>query len=469
LNHRLTARGRRAAATLAAGLAVVLTGAASVVPSSAATPPPAPTFTAKRVASSRLGGSHQTLAETAHATLGTTTFGTIAVDATYGHVYVSSPGSNSIAVFNLDGTYLHTLTGLPGADHMLVDGRRLYVALDTTGQIELIDNSDQHYVRPFLSSALVAPGAIVKAGGYLWTTTGSCGSWTQQWVRVDPATGATTTGALGGAPLGYCSRFVSDPQLPNTLLTFEDGGVSPSGVARYDISTGSPVLVTSISGSTSNAHQMAVSPDGSRFVVASGSPYSGVVQRVDNLAPSGTVFPAVPYPTAVAMTGQRGGLIALGMDGAGYTADLRVYSLGNHSLVIAGGTFTDGSTTLPGGLAFSPGGSKVYVVHASSGGRVMVDTELVTQRPTTTKLILPTSGSVPFPASVEVRTQFGTRPTGSVTLYDGSKAIRSIPLSHGNGTIHVILGMGNHDLWAFYRGNSTAGASVSNEYLITIY
>ena len=426
----------------------MLTGAASVAPSSAATPPPAPSFTAKAVASSQLARSHESLAPTARTTLSTTSFGTVAVDATYGHVYVSSPGSSSIAVFNLDGTYLHTLSGLPGADHMLVDGRRLYVALDTTGQIELIDNSDQHYVRPFLSSALVAPGAIVKAGGYLWTTTGTCGSWTQQWVRVDPATGATTTGALGGAPLGYCSRFVSDPQLPNTLLTFEDGGVSPSGVARYDISTGSPVLVTSISGGTSNAHQMAVSPDGSRFVVASGSPYSGVVQRVDNLAPSGTVFPANPYPTAVAMTGQRGGLIALGMNGIGGAADLRIYALSNPSLLLAGGTFGDGSTTLPGGLAFSPGGSKVYVVHATSGGRVMLDTELVTQRPTTLKLILPTSGSMPIPVSVQVRTQFGTRPTGSVTLYDAAKAIRTIPLLHGNGTIHVNLAAGNHDLFA---------------------
>ena len=466
MNHRITARGRRAAATLAAGLAVVLTGAASAVSSSAATPPPAPTFTARAVASSRLAASHQSLAETAHATLGTTSFGAIAVDAAYGHVYVSSPGSSSIAVFNLDGTYLHTLTGLPGADHMLVDGRRLYVALDTTGQIELIDNSDQHYVRPFLASALVAPGSIVKAGGYLWTTSGACGSWTQQWVRVDPATGATTTGALGSGT-GYCSRFASDPQLPNTLLSYEEG-LSPSTVARYDLSTGSAVLVTSAPSATSNAHQMAVSPDGSRFVLAGGAPYSGVVSRVDNLAPSGTVFPANPYPTAVAITGQRGGLIALGMNGIGGEADLLVYNLADHSLVIAGGTFGDGSTTLPGGLAFSPGGSKVYVVHASSGGHVMVDTELVTQRPTTLKLILPTSGTVPFPVSVQVRTQFGTRPTGSVTLYDGSKAIRTIPLSHGNGTIHVVLGRGNHYLYAFYRGNTTAGASVSDEYLISI-
>ncbi len=113
MNHRLTARGRRAAATLAAGLAVVLTGAVSAAPSSAATPPAGAESTAKLVASSQVGGSHQTLAETAHATLSTTTFGSIAVDATYGHVYVSSPASSSVAVFNLDGTYLHTLDRPP--------------------------------------------------------------------------------------------------------------------------------------------------------------------------------------------------------------------------------------------------------------------------------------------------------------------------------------------------------------------
>ena len=101
---------------------------------------------------------------------------------------------------NLDGTYLHTLKDLPGAHHLLVDGRRLYVALDTTGQIEIVDNSDQHYVRGLLDAPIVAPGQIAKANGYLWTTSGACGGG-QQWVRVDPATGATTSGAALSAPV----------------------------------------------------------------------------------------------------------------------------------------------------------------------------------------------------------------------------------------------------------------------------
>ena len=55
-----------------------------------------------------------------------------------------------------------------------------------------------------------------------------------------------------------------------------------------------------------------------------------------------------------------------------------------------------------------------------------------------------------------------------MTLYDGSKAIRIIPLSHGDGTIHVILARGNHYLYAVYRGNAYAAPSVSAQYLISI-
>ena len=94
------------------------------------------------------------------------------------------------------------------------------------------------------------------------------------------------------------------------------------------------------------------------------------------------------------------------------------------------------------------------MVHqAAGGGPIIVSTELVTQRPTTLKLILPTSGPSPVPrVGAGAGPVTGPRPTGSVTLYDGSTAIRSIPLSHGNGTIHVILTRGNHDLYAILPG-----------------
>ena len=75
-----------------------------------------------------------------------------------------------------------------------------------------------------------------------------------------------------------------------------------------------------------------------------------------NLAASGVVYPANPYPTAVAMTSANGGLFAGGMNGI-YNPDIVEYRLDDPSQKIATYDFgTTSATVVPGGLAFIPTG-----------------------------------------------------------------------------------------------------------------
>jgi hypothetical protein len=139
--------------------------------------------------------------------------------------------------------------------------------------------------------------------GRLWLHAGSCGSWAGM-LSVDPTTGISVS---YGTRTFYCPMFTTSPTDPNLLLLGETG--SPLTIYKYDVSNGSPTLLHEArdpGGSASNLRDMVVTPDGSKVLTSSGSPYHVQELRLSDLEPTGVTYGTGPYPRAVAVSDAGG-------------------------------------------------------------------------------------------------------------------------------------------------------------------
>jgi hypothetical protein len=290
-------------------------------------------------------------------------YGGMVVDAAHTQVFVSSPTSGTITALDFSGAVLGTITGEAGPGSMVVHGDKLYVALRNGGAIDVFDTATRARTTTLAQGLLVQPGPLVWAGNKLWTSTGACSQWQVQLASVDPTTGAVKPFTVdSGTTLPYCAALAGSPWDPNALFGWGPG-LSPTTLSRFDVSTGSPVLaVSQWTGTNSNTADLAVNPDGTTFVVASGSPYQFNEYRVSDLQPDGVVYPSGAYPNSVATTAAQGGLIAAGRF-AWYENDIDVYRAGQPGVDLF--TYDFGTTSdvlYARGLAFSSDGSKLFAV-----------------------------------------------------------------------------------------------------------
>ncbi len=287
------------------------------------------------------------------------------VDSATGHVFVSLYDTSKIAVLDFDGNLLDTITGEAGARGLALVGSHLYVAASNAGSIDDIDTTTLTRTRT-VASGLVGTSDIVYAAGALWVVTTATTS--ASLVRVAPSDGAQTSYStvLGSA---YFTGLVADPADNNTIFVY-DPGISGVTIKKIDVSANPPQLKSTSStgvNDIANVNDIAVSPDGTRMVPAGGSPYQFDEVSTSSLALTGVVYPAAPYPSAVTMTAGNGGLFAGGLDGI-YGPDVVIFRLGDPSATVADHDFgSTAQTTKPGGLAFSPDGSRLFAVSGSYG------------------------------------------------------------------------------------------------------
>jgi hypothetical protein len=279
-------------------------------------------------------------------------FGTIAVDDAGQHVFVSDPQSNTVFEFDFSGNPLGTIPNVYGATGMVISGRNLYVAENTTGQVVRIDLTASPLTPATLATGLNGPRYIVMTGGRLWVAEGS------SVASVDPATDAVAV-----LPTSYTNPdLATSPGAPSTLFIAVDSD-SPGSVYRVDVSTSPPTTVASVSATDQeNIEGLAVSPDGTRVIPASGAPYYFEELSASTLLPDGLRYPGQPYPTAVAVSAS--GTLATGLDDALSPPDLEVMPLGTPAP-----TFSTTLRALDGeaeivahGLALSADGRTVFAV-----------------------------------------------------------------------------------------------------------
>jgi hypothetical protein len=292
-------------------------------------------------------------------------YNAIAVDEVRRQVFVSSAQANVVSVLDFDGRLVHTIKGIAGPGALLVDGDRLFVVSTTAGRIDVLNASTFKPLARYGEGTLVKPGPLVKAGGRLWTSTGSCGAFKTMLVSINPVSGATVVHPLIDG-LSYCIELTASTSDPNLLLAFQPG-LSPPTIVRLDVS-GSPTVATSRrEEELSNLKQLAFLPRGDRFVAASGAPFRFLEFRTADLAESGIEYPAEPYPNAVATTGARDGLIAAGIssiDGP----DVYMYPAGEPGRRLSTFTLKASQELMDRGLAWTADGKSLFAVSGSFDG-----------------------------------------------------------------------------------------------------
>lgn len=288
-------------------------------------------------------------------------FGRMVVDPMHCQVFVSSPGSDSIVVVDYSGRVVRTITGEFGADAMVVSGLTLYVTLTTAGAVDAISTVRLAKIRT-LASGLVSPRDLVMAGGLLWTTTGPCAQRTLQLASVDPVTGASHVYAPSAdSDLSYCASFASNPGMPNLILAW-DAGIGPGTLTKIDVSTGAPVFVESkLEMRLQNLIDLAFTPDGARFITASGWPYEFDEWNLAGLDQDGVIYPGSAYPIAVAVTAAGRGMMAGGLDAPNGPSLFR-YTLGRPAATPGVLSGTDSNVLYPRGIVFGVGGMTIFAV-----------------------------------------------------------------------------------------------------------
>jgi sugar lactone lactonase YvrE len=292
--------------------------------------------------------------------LGTVGFGAMVVDDANQHVFVSEPKANAVAEFDFAGKLIATVADVYGAWGMTLSGDDLYVAESTTGDIVRIDLTASPLAPETVATGLNDPIWLVMTGGNLWAAEESEG----KVVSVDPWSG--TTSPLAGS--FYGPDLAVSPGDPDALFVAEDG-LSPGAIYRLDVST-SPATEIAENTTTdqSNIEDLAVSPDGTRVIPASGAPYLFEELSASTLQADGVRYPGAPYPSAVAVSSS--GLVATGLEGGYSSPDIAIYALGKPAATWTATTNNcDGTANvLPHGLALSADGSKLFAVTGDESG-----------------------------------------------------------------------------------------------------
>ena len=110
----------------------------------------------------------------------------------------------------------------------------------------------------------------------------------------------------------------------------------------------------------SNLQDFEISDDGTRIWSASGAPYEFVELNTSDLALSGRIFPAVPYPTSVDSVSADGTEYLLGGTNSDTGSTHVFQTAGDMNAWTIGADATP--LTEPGSVAVSPDASKVYRV-----------------------------------------------------------------------------------------------------------
>jgi hypothetical protein len=291
--------------------------------------------------------------------LGPIGFGTVVVDDARSQVLVSGPTANVVEVLDHSGNVVTTIPNVYGAWGMVVNGRYLYVAESTAGAIVRIDLTMPGLGATPIATGLFQPRWLALAGGKLWTTVAASGfNGYGMLTSIDLKSGAVRA----FSQMYYSPDIAASPGAPDTLFLAEDG-LSPGTVYRLDV-TPKPRVRASARTDQSNIEDLAVSPDGTRVIPASGAPYYFEELNSSTLQPDGIIYPGNPYPAAVAVSPGRGGLLATGLTNGYSSPDIAVDPLGTPAPIFTASTNNpDGTANVrPHGLALTADGSMLFAV-----------------------------------------------------------------------------------------------------------
>lgn len=259
---------------------------------------------------------------TATTVLSLTGYTSLAVDSVHGHVFVSGATADPVAVTDLAGAPVGTLSALTGADALALSSNSaiLYAAISGTDEIAAVDTTTLQEVAVYFTGTGHDPAQLAVVGHDLWFSYGGPG---QAGIgELNPNVPAITTTA---EPVFYSAPVLAaSPSAPNTLLA-GNGGMSPSVIESFDVSTATPTEIAESdpwtqSDGCGNLHQLAISSSGTDVIAACGAPYYGQSLAISTLTEDAR-YQTGPYDGAVAVSRSKG-TVALGVYASSSTVDL---------------------------------------------------------------------------------------------------------------------------------------------------
>ncbi|GAA4587157.1 sugar lactone lactonase YvrE [Actinoplanes octamycinicus] len=294
------------------------------------------------------------------------------VVSTGDRVFVSGGSeSKQIVVTDAAGAVIGTVDGLDGPTRLQLstDRRTLYVTLPPAGKIAAFDTRSLRRTATYDIGEGSCPSSLAYTGRYVWFGYG-CENGDGNIGRIDLLRGPTlVTKGLADAFFYYPPLLASATRNPRVLLAGNQR-LSPSVDIAYAI--GADGKLTRISATTSddsgsNGRDVALDPAGSTAFSASGAPSQVQSYPVENMAKTGTAYETGSYPNAVEAA-RDGTRVAAGAD-APFGPDVFVFNL-DGTLVTQFEVGGSGDTLVPGALAWSPDGSRLYAV--TEGGHLHV-------------------------------------------------------------------------------------------------
>ncbi|MGW7611387.1 Ig-like domain repeat protein [Streptomyces sp. NPDC054766] len=325
-----------------------------------------------------------------HAVLPVASVADVVVDSVHQRVFVSDRTGGKVVATDYSGNVVGTLGSLPEANglELSADSQTLYVAVEGSDEIAAIDTAGLTESARYSTGTADAPATLARTGGKLWfgygtTMYGDIGS--LDLSGPDPVLAVAQD---SGSRWYYAPRLASNPAAPGVLAAAEPGS-SPAAVATYDVSGADAPRLIAQGQAGENLRDLAVTPDGSQVVTASGWPYKHQVLSTTDLKEVGS-YPTATYPNAVDIA--EDGTVAAGIDGS-YEPDVYVFKPGT-TQPVRKYEFADTGTLVPDGLAWEPDGNHLFAV-TGNGSTYRLNTLNAPAKTTTTVTLSAPSSVVP--------------------------------------------------------------------------
>ncbi|MFH8803986.1 hypothetical protein ACH4F6_31095 [Streptomyces sp. NPDC017936] len=311
------------------------------------------------------------------------------------HVYVSAPGDDAVLATDHDGQVVKKVEGLDGARGMAesADESTLYVALPDADAISVIDTATLTETRRIPTGADTEPESLALVGDRLFF--GYQATVFDAGIGSVAVAGATPTVDLDDNPVWYGKpRLASSPGAPDRLVAAESQ--LALGMRVYDVSSGT-LQESAYSDAVGNVDDVAVTPDGSSVITASGSHYYHQRWRLSDLTQE-VQYDTGPYPNSVAVDSH--GTVAAG-NVAGGDWDVYLYRPGEtapYRTVALSWPYMD---LLARGVAWAPDGNRLFTTRFPYSGEVVLDIVTdVAKASSTITLSAPPTNPVGTPVTV---------------------------------------------------------------------
>ncbi|MDG9714535.1 Ig-like domain-containing protein [Streptomyces sp. DH10] len=408
--------------------------------------------------------------------------GDIVVDGVHQRVFISDPTTGQVLVTNYAGTVVGTVGSLPGVHGLELspDSGTLYAAVHDATAIVAIDTATATETRRWSTGQGAGPAYVALAGGKLWFSYGASGDGNIGSLDPNATDPGLTLGQDTSRTFYEAPILDASPGAPGRLAAGAPGQ-SPVELAVYDVSSGTATRTAYARdpGDTGggNLQDLAVTPDGTGVVTASGAPYYQPVYELSDLSADGK-YVTNTYPNAV---DAPNGDVAAGTF-SWYDPDVHVFKPGT-SLPLKQydfpntGTSSGADTLAPAGLAWAPDESKLFAISQNDNNvyslRILdapakTSTTLTANAPATATraksltLTGTLSSSAAFPAGTKVsvtRTDDESpsgKPLGTATVAaDGSYSFTDTPPAGGKVT-YTVTYAGDAD-----HAGATASASTT--------